>query len=48
MEQTENNFCRFDDEFRNHYRIICESCISEAIFELCVVVYRLCAAAHSL
>lgn len=44
MEQTENNFCRFDDEFRNYYRIICESCISEVVLELCVVVYRLCAA----
>ena len=38
MEQTENNFCRFDDEFRNYYRIICESCISEVVLELCVGV----------
>ena len=30
--------------FRNYYRIICESCISEVVLELCVVVYRLCAA----
>ena len=44
MKQAENNFCRFDDEFRNYYRIICESCISEVVLELCVVVYRLCAA----
>ena len=28
----------------NYYRIICESCISEVVLELCVVVYRLCAA----
>jgi len=37
VEQTENDFCGIDDEFRDYYRIVCKSYASEIVFRLYVV-----------